>query len=676
MPKYSEDKDRDEQRYWVDWCDEAIRNHPFNSSGARTQCELNKRWYHGDQYQTIDKHSGLIRRVNVKRDTKSQANFLQVLGKAFSAKMYSDSPHPQVEPAPSNTSYTRVQVCDISNALLYYYWEKLGVILEAYKSSTDGYQTGWGILRVQLDRGEPLMSLEDEEMAVESDLPPEVIYGKTLSVVRCDPLNIYPDPLATKQEEIKWVIYEYIAYRDEMASVFGVEEEDIPIVQYRDNDTGVEDLLNSEQVNEYTDNEECAHTYVREIYKMPCAEYPEGAHVFVIGDKYWDAKNIPGMRGTVSRMKYFFVPVNSNEDQLRGNGYVEMQMSAQRDANKALSLRLEALRLAVSKWIVERNSDVSPITDGTDIVKYTNTGNTPAPHQSQISPLPQHLTSLPDVSMNLAKFITGMADPNLGVIPQRGSQTSGTVIRELKEATAQLHAPDILLHKRWLSAVAREMLLLIQENYTQEEIEEIVGSENAEAVKAFMSADLVNGYGLSIKIGEGFLYSAAARFDEFIQLAQLGPEYMMPNEFKQGLANYFSMGSYLKEYTLDEKTARTVLNKILTATDAFELMSMVDLYFSEYDRHEVWVRILLEFLRSTERFTILEQPLGPEKVQEVKRLLQKCQQVLMAKQLQAGAAQPPQQQANVASQSEVAQAEDNMRMAQGQPTQQGVNNAQ
>jgi hypothetical protein len=661
-------KNKDTGVSWVDWCSEAIKNHPYTMSGARTQCELNKRWFHGDQYQVIDKHTGMIRRVNVKRDTKSQANFLQVLGKAFTAKMYSDSPHPQVEPAPSNTSYTRVQVCDVGNALLFYQWDKCGALIEAYKSSSDGYQTGWGILRVQLENGEPRLSLVDEYESKDIGLSDTTIYEKKITVIRCDPLNIYPDPLAVRQEDIRWVIYEYIADKKDMADLFGENPENIPSIMYRDNATGIEELLSSDNIDEYRDDK-FELTYVREIYMKKCREYPNGAHIFVIGDRSWDAAEVEGMRGDVERMKYFFVAVNPNEDRLRGNGYVEMMLPAQRDSNKALSLRLEALRLAVPKWIKERNSDVSPITDGVDVVEYTNTGNTPAPAQSTISPLPQHLTGLPDVNMNLAKFITGMADPNLGIIPQRGSQTSGTVIRELKEATAQLHAPDILMHKRWLSAVAKEILILFQENYTQEEIEEIIGAEKADAIRAFMNADLVNGYGITIRIGEGFMYSAASRFEEFWKLAQLGPEYMTPSEFKQGMSNYFSMGSYLKEYTLDETTARIVLNKILNAKEAVELASMVELYFSEYDRHEIWVRVLLEFLRSSERFTILEKPLGPEKIEEIKRLLQMCQQSLaMAQMQQQGAMQPP-MQGGMANPALSAQAEDNLHLATGQPVQ-------
>lgn len=665
------EKDRDEQRYWVDWCNQAINNHPFNSSGARTQAELNKRWYHGDQYQTIDKHSGVIRNVNIKRDTKSQANFLQVSGKAFASKMYADSPHPQVEPAPSNTSYTKVQVCDVGNALLYYYWERLGVLIDAYKASIDGYATGWGIFRVQLERGEPVMELEDLQKTDKSATGESVIYGKTLSVTRCDPLNIYPDPLASKQEEIRWVIYEYPVYRKDIAKELGEEPEDIPIVVHRENSTGIEERLSSEKINDYTDDQH-EHTYVREIYMKPDEDYPEGAHIFVIGDRYWDAKDLKGMRGKVDRMKYFFLAVNPNEDTLRGNGYVEMQMPAQRDTNKALSLRIEALRMAVPKWVVESNSNTSPITDGVDIVKYVNSGNTPAPAQSSISPLPQHLTTLPDVSMNLAKFITGMADPNFGLIPQRGSQTSGTVIRELKDATAQLHSVDVMLHKRWLSNISREMLLIIQENYTQEEVENIVGREKSAAVAEFMKADLINGYGLTIKIGEGFMHSAASRFDEFMRLAQLGPEYMDPDEFKRGLSNYFSMGSYLSEYVQDERTARTVLNEIINATDAIDLMSMVDLYFSEFDRHDIWIRVIMDFLRSTERFTILKQPLGPEKIEEIKRLLIKCREAIAMQQMQAQSAAPvAQQPGQPNSPAAQMQAEDNLHLATGQPTPQG-----
>jgi hypothetical protein len=659
-----------DSKNWVDWCNRNIVNHPYNTSGAKTQAELNKRFYHGDQYQKIDEVTGLIRKVNIKRDTKAQYNFIQVSGKAFSSKMYAEDPVPQAEPPSWSASYSDVEVCDVANAILQYFWDKLNMRKVGRACTVDGYQTGWGWTRIQLERGEKIAEVEgmlsDKQIEGMGEIA-ESFYDSSISAVRCDPLNIYPDPLATCQDEMRWVIYEWIAYRSELAEMFGVDRDDIPESKTRDESSGIEEKRASEESESLLLGEGVnSHTVVRELYHMPCTEYPDGAHVFVIGDKEFDAFKLPGFNTRVERMKYFVVPVNPNEDRLRGDGYVEMQLPAQRAVNKAKSQIEESLRMSVAKWIVETNSNVSKITDAFDVVKYTNTGNTPAPHQSQVSPLPANLMGLPDANMNLVKFITGMADPNFGQIPMRGSQTSGTVIRELKDATAQLHAADIGEHKVWQSNIAREILLLVQKNFDKEQILRIVGSDKESAVDLFLSekTDWVKGYGIVIRIGEGFGNSASSRFDEFKSLAQLGPDYMPPQMLFQAYGNYFSWSEFLKPFTNDKKTARSILNSILASENVEDLMSLVQLHFSPHDNHEVHLQVFTEWMRSTERFAMLGKPFGPEKLVEINKYMDLCKQSL-AQQMAPPA--PPQQAGSPVDPQQAMQAEDNMRMANGQP---------
>jgi hypothetical protein len=470
---------------------------------------------------------------------------------------------------------------------------------------------------------------------------------------------------------MRWVIYEWIAPRGELAELFGVELDEIPEVNTRGDESGIDEKRGSEQNEQllFSDDKN-SYTVVREVYYMPCSSYPSGAHVFVIGDKEFDAFEIEGFDTEVKRMKFFVVPVNSNEDRLRGNGYVEMQLPAQRAVNKAKSLTEEALRMAVAKWIVETNSNTSKITDAFDVVSYTSMGNTPPPHQSTISPLPAHLTQLPDMNMTLVKFITGMADPNFGVIPQRGSQTSGTVIRELKDATAQLHSGDVSEHKYWMQNIAREILILVQENFDREQILRIVGEDKASAVDIFLNkneTDWVNGYGIVIRLGEGYANSASSRFDQFMQLASLGESYMPPQQLMQAYGNYFSWKEFLKPYTLDQKTAKAILQEILRSETVADLMAVVPLHFSPSDNMQIHLQVFGDWMRSTERFALMREELGPEKLSEIKRYMSMCQQVVMSQQV---AAQPPQAGGDAVDPQAIMRAEENMRMAEGQPTNQ------
>lgn len=633
-------------------------NHPAKMS-KHPRMQLAYAFFRGEQYMKWDETTGTIIDVTVTRETKSVYNFCSVFAKLYPAKMLKDMPIPFANPYPTNTEGNDEKTSAISNAAWRWWWSQQKMKTKLFEHLKWASVTGLGVSKELWNKraGEKIV-----------DDPSGGIFKGEVDFDVLNPMNFFPDPDATKQEEMMWAMDVRPYPKLLLEQMYGVRELQSDsrgdLANYR--------LSVTKNIDNYkfqeTDTPICL---VFDFWAKGTPANPNGKHLIVAGGKVLAEEDNP----EPDLLPYKVTAVNKPMDDFFGLGYVWPLIHLQRDSNMANSLSQENMRyMSAIKWRVSPNDDIeenSFNSEPGELIK----SDSAMPLQPVA--LPQHLVQRPGLNLEMAKFITGMQDAGMGIMGKHFNQTSGVAITELKSSEDVSFSEDVEIVKEFIRDVALTYLRLAKKYYIEERMVCIVGKNKKADVYHFTGTDFVNNYDIDAQVGGGFSLSQQDRYTQYLSLLQAGifekagidPKFVLREVFRIG-----NMDKVDEQQYLDERQAKRSLEKILRGENPI---------VSRYADYGVFIKVFTDYTKTAEydeledmmKLTIDENIKIYKQLFMENMLLAAKEQMAMQQQLIAGMPPPPAvpmpnpPKGNTPGEQQ--RSRDNLRMAEGRPPTEG-----
>ena len=574
---------------WVTFVDKQIENHPVTTS-RHPKMALYKAFYEGHQYKTLDEYTNQIRDVAITRETKSITNISEVFINLWAAKMMEGNPYPQITPFPDNVDDDIIKISKVSNGAVRSWWKTQKMRQKLGRCLKWGGVTGamWGRILWDVNAGDnfeiPTVDLfgnEEAELISEGDVTFEVL----------NPFQMFPNPEARDAEDLRYVVHQFPKAKSVVEDAFdlprdSLNADDMSSAENQQRQARIDnDIYYREGVTKEADV-----VLIKELWMKASKQYPRGKHVVVVNKRVLVNEDNP----RPWKLPFVYMPVREILDEFWGQGYMEKLVPLNREYNKTNSLIIENMIWSGNnKWMVERGSGVKEhsLTDQPgEVVEYDMV----APQQSQAAPLPHYIVAHPDDIFRRMQQAMNIQDPSMGMIPHRGSQTSGTVVRELKESEKVFFSEDMSLFKKFVEEIITEYLSLAKNHYELERFAKVLGANRKPEIIKFSQADFVKNYNIDINVGEGFSVSPSVRFDQIMQMWEQ-KVIQDPAIVMRAVSNFGTLEKVADELLKDEKKAEYTLDAILSARTTAELQEASEL--SPYDNHDVHIRVFTDFIK-------------------------------------------------------------------------------
>jgi hypothetical protein len=548
----NENKEKVKKTDWPEWIKERIGN--GSKSPQRTNFVFGKiEWCNafdlGDQYKILNETTGQVEDVNLTRETRCIYNICKTFNDAYAAKMWKGNPIPTTSPFSTNTEDYDEDVNVATNADIEYWW----------KTSANGSVKGYDTIRTGAVGGIAYAKVYYDKNKKSGMYDGEVVWE------RLNPLHCHPNADVTCDEEFREFNHRYPLEKSvaeerwaEQMEKFGIKE-----LQTESKNDAQPEIAEASKKLDDTANAEVKHTViVNDIWIKKCKKYPNGKHVVVVGpDTLVDEDNPePDM------LPFFANAVNPIDGHLVGSGVTYPIIPIQRDMNKSSSVVMENVEwMGHLKWLYKEGSLEHDGVLDDFIEKVPYSGDTP-PHQSDVKPLPVHITGRFWDLLEVAKFITKIQALDLGTIPKGGSQMSNQTTGRLTESEEVMFSPEVQRWSSFFSKIINRKLYLSKKYYAEDRIVRITGENKRTEAVTFKHEKLEDNYNVDIKLGQGFARSDEAQVTAITNLmqtpafdkAQVDPRVIMEELLKKmGLTK-------LREDTFrDERQAKRYLKTIL-----------------------------------------------------------------------------------------------------------------
>jgi hypothetical protein len=374
----------------------------------------NKLFNGGEQWLEADgvARGNLVRTANNDNDRRNRLitiNVYQAHVRTIISKLIAQQPIPVVTPATSSSDdRATARACE---HLLKYFWRSKQLQQEYIYLVTDMTMCGggWWYCDWDPDAGEMVDVVAD---ASELEGEPESKQVRTGDVVTrfVSNFEMRVDPGANRWQDAKWCGRVYPLGISEIHEKYGIEvSPDWPT-----SNTAVvspDYWMNPQRLQ---DNRLCA---VREMWHLPCEEYPKGAHWMVIADNL--VVDEP-LRGEVLPFEYAeFMP---DPDNFYGSTPMSFARQPQRQLNTNITLICEGRnRNLFGTWLAARGAQMdTPTGKAGEILGYNDNARQPEfVRQEPISPQIFQFSQLLADSMSLT---TGIGMSALG---DQSAATSG-----------------------------------------------------------------------------------------------------------------------------------------------------------------------------------------------------------------------------------------------------------
>jgi len=587
-----------EKTNWVKWVDKKIGEHPAdtNKFGLFAQ---EYAFYRGDQYRVWDQKLGLLREVNISRETRCIYNICRPFVNMFVAKMMKGDPVPNFQPYPQNTEQTDVNLATIGNGMSQYWWKTVveGGTRLRHQCQWGG-MTGIGIGKIYYDKNKYSGRYQGE------------IEWETI-----DPFHFFPNPDARNDDELRWVIHRFPKEKSVVEDEFNKERGSLKA----DEKQSVEEkrISGGKHVDDYISQSDEDTVFVHDIWIKECKDYPYhevelrdkdgkrildengkpktelrgGKHVIVAGGETLveEDNSEPDM------LPFFTFRVKALPDEFYGEGILKDILTIQRDMNRCESVvQGNVAFMGNTKWLINRKANISPSAlnnEEFEKVEYDDT----QPIRDQGVPVPEQISGRWWDLWRKAMSIVGFSEAGRGDIPYRGSQTSPGVIKELKQSEDVLFAQDVAELTDYVRRIMRRYFFLAKKYYAEPRIVEIVGENKRPEAHYFIAQDFIKDPDFDIAVGSGFSQSREARMDQMIQWAQTGIFDKIPGidwrVIGEELLNYADLNKISEETYKDERQARRNLDQIL---------QLIDVPVSPYVNLAVHVKVFIDFIKTPE----------------------------------------------------------------------------
>lgn len=266
------------------------------------------------------------------------------------------------------------------------------------------------------------------------------------------------------------------------------------------------------------------YVYILEYWERPSIDYPRGRRTLLVGEEIIQDGPIPGVSGRPPFAQATYSKVLGKPS---GQSLVERLKPIQIEYNRIISAIGSNLKLG-GQWrlLIHKGSQVSELTDlPMDAIHWTG----PQPPQYLAIPeFPQIWLEYLQALRNDAFEIAGLHSLSRGEYPPIQHALPGVAIQLLQERDDARQTP---LYKRldhvWTQA-AIGLVSLVQQNYSYEQIVDIVGRyaaegyESAGAVDAFKGSDIQRRVDVRMRTVSGLPDSPAAKRQYIFDMFQQG----------------------------------------------------------------------------------------------------------------------------------------------------------
>ena len=589
-----------EKDKWVKWVDEKLGAHPAKNPKF-CKMEWAYAFYRGEQYRIYDERKGIVRDVNIPRETRSVYNICRPFVDAFVAKMLKDNPIPTVKPLSTNTEDFDENLSLAFSALVEYWWKNTARGSKKLKKTVR-----WGAIGgTGVD-----MIFWDKEMK-------SGIYDGDANWKSLNPRNVFFNGDAIDRDSMRWGINRFPEEKSVIEEKFKLKKDSLTA---DDKETVEGDRTNSTKSQDnYHSAEDVSTVLVHDIWIKECKEYPKkwypekdgsdnavldedgnpkgewrgGRHVVVAGGKtlvdedYWGSDELP----------FHVYTVGSLLDELYGQGIILPIITIQRDSNRLNSLIMEnASQMGLIKWLVPEQANVLPAAltnEAGEIVTYIGGYK---PEQTQATALPQHIVGRPGELFRNAQFITKIQDIGMGMIPYRGSQTSPGVIRELGNNENVMFAPEVEDLTDHVRDLMRHFRRITKHYYVEERIVQILGENKRMEAQTYLAAADNNDYDYDMLLGAGFAKSDEAVMDQVMKLGEGNPSF-----FDKCGVDYRTLGELvMRKVGLTKLREETFLDERQAKRNLEMVLNNVRPIISKYINPDAHIRVFTTFVKQPE----------------------------------------------------------------------------
>ncbi len=641
---------------WEEWIKEKIDTHPADENKFGLMAQMYA-WYRGDQYRVWDQRLGLLREVNIARETRSIRNICRPLADLFTSKMLKGDPEPRFRPYPDNTEDSDQSLSVVGNGMSQFWWRTA-----VNGSAKLRQQTQWGavctigVSKLYYDKGKRSGNYVGENE------------WKTVN-----PFHFRCNADARTEEEMRWGCERFPMDTEVVEDEFNLERDSLK----PDEKHMLEEkrIAGGKTVDQYILGEDNSTVMVHDIWIKACKDYPNGKHVIYAGGKTLveEDNTEPDM------LPFFIFRVKPNPDDLYGEGILKNILKIQRDINRMESIVVgNTSAFGAAKLLINRAANVirSQVNNEEEgVIEW----------DGQFEPRLLTGVIVPSDIVNSfwdywrkAMTIIGFSEAGRGDIPYRGSQTSPGVIKELKQSEDVIFAPDVAELTDYVRRIMRRYFYLAKKYYAEPRIIDIVGDNKRPEVINFVAQDFIKDPDFEISVGSGFSQSQEARMDQIIQFAQTGIFDRIPGidwgAIGKELMEYAGLNKISENTFRDERQAKRNLQTILMGEDAA---------FSPYSNLDVHMKVFTDYINDPEyevlpldRKASIDSYIQAIQQAQMMKQMQQQQQMMMMQSAMAGG--PGNQQKQIGTASAENEAAGKKRMGTGQPTapdmdQDGVN---
>jgi len=586
-----------EKKDWLQWVEKNIKNHPVDTDKFGLMAQ-EYAFYRGDQYRVWDQRLGVLRQVNLARETRCIYNLMRPLVNMFVAKMLKGDPIPRFKPFPDNTERSDEETAKIGNGMLQYWWKTVVKGSRELRHQCQwGGITGIGIGKIYYDKTKK-SGKYDGDMAWET----------------VNPFHFRTNIDARNDDEMRWGAHSFPKEKSLVEEEFNLPKDSL----LPDEKSMVEEkrISGGLHVDDYISGEEENTVIVHDIWMKACRDYPlrweaetdifgqpavddsgepkgewkGGRHVIVAGDKVLvdEDNSEPEM------LPFITFRVKPLPDELYGEGLLKDVLTLQRDGNRCESIvQANAALMGNSKWFVNRNSNVLPSAlNNEESERVDFDGEVPT--RDQGVPVPEQIANRWWDIWRKMLLIVGFNEAGRGDIPYRGSQTSPGVIKQLIQSEEVMFAQDIAEMADYGIEIARRFFYLASRYYAEDRMVAVLGKNRRPEVVKFKASEFKDP-DFDTEIGSGFSMSREARMDQMIQFVQTGMFNNIPGidmaVVGREILEYAQLYKISEETFKDEEQAEANLDLVLTGQPA---------PFSKYTNFDVHIKVFTDYTKNPE----------------------------------------------------------------------------
>lgn len=414
---------------------------------------------------------------------------------------------------PDSNNEERIEVAKAASKFLRYWWEQEGMDRKTRDIFLIDGVKGWCAAKVYFDAeaGQDITPREGEPGYEEGMNP---LYTGEIRCRIVDPLQLYIDPAAETEEEIRWIIERKPRDVDYIKERYGKDvaaDENVNLISTYDitptNSFGTTS----------TQRKRPNMAMVDEMWIKPCAKYPRGLKVTVAGGQLLDIDENAG------DLPYFIfgdIPIPGSP---KAEAFIKDMLPIQREINIIRSmLATHARKMGNSLWFVPLGSSVDEddISNEEGGIVYFNPTNGGKPERVGPPDIPSFYDRILENHSRDIDDLSGAREVSQGRLPAGLDTYSGLSL--MVEQENEKLAVSSQNYEHGMKRLLQRVLELMKKHYTEERMGRILGPDNEVELVAFTGSDLSGGEMINIVPGSSLPEMKSAQQDRIITMWREG----------------------------------------------------------------------------------------------------------------------------------------------------------